>query len=381
MKRLLFVVTVSFLGVILSMGSAQAASAPIKEKAPVSISKPTNTADWQKKWDDTLAAAKKEGELFVYLNAPSEARTVIPEAFKRKYGITLNVISGSGNELVSRLINEYRAGVHQVDALLAGGPTAMVAKAQGALTPIMPLLILPEVTSPKVWIGQKIPLFDKDGIVLAYFSQVIPPVVYNTGLVKEGMITSYRDILKPEWKGKMVMYDPTINGAGSFWATGLTYELGVEKANEYFTSLMKQQDVLVTRDMGQQMEWVVRGKYPLALFAQTPAVSQFLQVGAPIAAATFRELTMVANSNGGVSIPKYQPHPNATMVFVNWFLSKEGQTLAVKSMGAPSTRLDVSSESVNPMFVTKPGQKFLFQSEEVTQDTGKWIDGWKKIFL
>jgi len=379
MKKLLSVMVVIGLG-IFSVVAAPAGSVPAKAKSPAAPSSAANAADWQKKWDDTVAAAKKEGELFIYLNAPSEARTAIPEAFKRKYGITLNVISGSGVELASRLVTEYRSGIHQVDAYMAGGTTALVAKAQGVLAPITPLLILPEVTSPKAWFGQNIPLFDRDGTVFTYLSQVIPPVIYNTGLVKEGQITSYNDLLKPEWKGKMVTYDPTVGGAASFWATGLTMELGQDRANEYLTALAKEQEVIVTREMGQQMEWVARGKYPLALFPQTPAVAQYLKAGAPIAAATFRELTLVANSNGGFAVPKFPPHPHAVTVFLNWFLSKEGQTVAVKSMGAPSTRLDVPPDNVNPMFVAKPGQKYILQSEELTQDTNKWIGGWKKIF-
>ncbi len=379
MKKFLWAMVVIGLG-IFSAAQAPAGSVPAKAKSPAAPSSAASTADWQKKWDDTVAAAKKEGELFIYLNAPSEARTIIPEAFKRKYGITLNVISGSGIELASRLVTEYRSGIHQVDAYMAGGTTALVAKAQGVLAPVTPLLILPEVTSPKAWFGQNIPFFDKDGTVFTYLSQVIPPVIYNTGLVKEGQITSYHDLLKPEWKGKMVMYDPTVGGAASFWFTGLTQELGSDKANEYLTALAKQQEVMVTRDMGQQMEWVTRGKYPLALFPQTPAVSQYLQAGAPVAAAAFRELTLVANSNGGFAVPKFPPHPNAATVFLNWFLSKEGQTLAVKGMGAPSTRIDIPPDNVNPMFVIKPGQKYILQSEELTQDTRKWTEGWKKIF-
>lgn len=338
------------------------------------------TADWQKKWDDTVAAAKKEGELLIYLNAPAEARIALSEAIKKNFGITLNIISGSGADLASRLINEYRSGIHQVDVALPGTGSGLIMKEQGVLSPILPFMILPEITDPKVWFDQKLPMFDKDGMVIAYLSQVIPPIMYNTGMVKAGQITSYLDILKPEWKDKMVMYDLNIRGTANFYAGGLTQELGVEKANEYLSALNKQQNVLVTREMGQQMEWVSRGKYPLALFPQTPAVSQYIKAGAPIAAAFFKEFTGISPSNGGLTIPKYPPHRNAATVFVNWFLSKEGQTVAVKSMAMPSMRLDVPADDVNPMFVARPGQKYFLQSENFNQLTEKWQDGWKKIF-
>ena len=103
----------------------------------ITVSTP-RAVDWQKKWDDTVAAAKKEGELFIYLNAPSDARIAISAAFKKKYVITLNVITGGGTDLASRLVTEYRSGIHQVDAYLAGSSGAMIAKAQGVLIPILP---------------------------------------------------------------------------------------------------------------------------------------------------------------------------------------------------------------------------------------------------
>lgn len=360
--------------------SAATATPRVTKATPQRSPVPSPATDWQKRWNDTVAAAKKEGELLIYLNAPAEARIALSEAIKKNFGITLNIVSASGADLANRLITEYRSGIHQVDVALPGTGSGLIMKEQGFLSPILPIMILPEITDPKVWFDQKLPMFDKDGTVVAYLSQVIPPVIYNTSMVKAGQITSYLDILKPEWKDKMVMYDPNIRGTGNFYAGGITQELGVEKANEYMTALIKQQNVMVTREMGQQMEWVTRGKYPLALFPQTPAVSQYINAGAPIAAAFFKEFTGISPSNGGLAIPKYPPHPNAATVFVNWFLSKEGQTVAVRSMAMPSMRLDVPAEGVNPMFVVKPGQKYFLQSENFNQLIDKWQIGWKKIF-
>jgi ABC-type Fe3+ transport system substrate-binding protein len=40
---------------------------------------------------------------------------------------------------------------------------------------------------------------------------------------------------------------------------------------------------------------------------------------------------------------KSSPHPNATKVFVNWLLSKEGQEVYGKAMGQATRRLDVDT--------------------------------------
>src|ERR1035437_10211282 len=108
MKHITRIATICFLSLVFAINVSVA--------APSATTTTPRADDWQKKWDDTVAAAKKEGELLIYLNAPAEARTAIPDAFKKKYGITLGVISGSGTDLASRLVTEYRSGIHQGDA-------------------------------------------------------------------------------------------------------------------------------------------------------------------------------------------------------------------------------------------------------------------------
>ena len=379
MKTKLPIVTLCSLAMLLAF-SMDSAAAP--KAGPAADTKPSlsTSADWQKKWDETLTAAKKEGELLIYLNGPASARTALQEAFSKKFGITLNIVMGSGSAISSRFDSEYRAGVHQVDVVLAGASSSMTAKKQGFLSPIPPIFLLPEIIDPSVWQGQKLPAFDKEGMIFPFLSQAIPPVIYNKNMVREGQITSYLDLLKPEWKEKMVMFDPTISGASHAWVGRLTQAVGVDKANEFLTALVTQQNVMVTREMGQQMEWVTRGKYALAIFPQTPAVSQYLSAGAPIEAAPFKDMTGVSPSNGVLALPKHPAHPNAVIIFVNWLLSKEGQTLAVKSIGLPSARQDVPPDGVNPMFVVKPGQKLYIQNEAFEIQVRGWSPAWKKIF-
>ncbi len=331
-------------------------------------------------WDNLLDAGKREGEILVYFNAPTEAREVIPVAFNQKFGIKMDLVSGSAAELITRLNSEYRSGINQADILMVGSSSIWASvEPNGFLLPIEPLMVLPEVKDPQKWRQGKLPFFDKDGQVVAYFSQVIPPVIYNSDLVKQGEITSYLDLLKPQWKGKVVMFDPGIAGAAQFGATTLTVIWDLDRAKEFLNTLLKQQEAVVTRDQRQQMEWVAHGKYQVALWAQTPAVIEFLKVSAPLAAANIKEDKAVSASNGGLAIPTKPPHAKATQVFLNWFLSQEGQTLAVKTMGAPSTRVDVPAEGVADMFIVKPGEKIIVQNEEMALIQNKLVDEWRKI--
>ena len=46
---------------------------------------------WQQKWEDTLAAAKKEGKVSVSTFVGPETRNTLAKAFKAKYGIDLEL--------------------------------------------------------------------------------------------------------------------------------------------------------------------------------------------------------------------------------------------------------------------------------------------------
>jgi hypothetical protein len=59
-------------------------------------------------------------------------------------------------------------------------------------------------------------------------------------------------------------------------------------------------------------------------------VSEFKDLGGYVSAAF-----------GSAMLVNKAPHPNATTVFLNWFLTKEGQTVWSKGMGYVSRRLDV----------------------------------------
>ena len=52
------------------------------------------------------------------------------------------------------------------------------------------------------------------------------------------------------------------------------------------------------------------------------------------------------------------PHPNAGKVFLNWLLTKDGQTAFSTGMGYVSRRVDVSTDHVPSYWVPKAGVKY-----------------------
>ncbi len=336
-------------------------------------------AQWEATWEKTVAAAKKEAEISIYLNAPGQVRPALTRAFEEKFGIKSYVVTGTGPELSAKIVSEYSAGLYQVDVSFQGCSTLIkLIGTHGFLAPIEPLLILPEVRDRRAWFGGRLN-YDKAGFAFRFINHSLPPVVYNTDLVKPGAVQSYLDLQKPEFKNKVIMHDPSVLGAG---ANGLSYLAtiwGFAKAKDYLSQQLKDQESAVTRNYQQQVEWVGQGKYAVGLWPNPGQVARYLKAGAPIAVTHVKEGFVASPAFGCLGVPTKPAHPNATAVFVNWFLSREGQALAVKSYQLPSARLDVPPTGVIKEFVIAGEQKVFVESEEFNAEQEKWIPEWRAV--
>src|SRR5262245_36145940 len=97
-------------------------------------------SNWQKEWEKTLAAAKKEGQINVYIYRYEG----LLQDFKRDYpGINVVSVTGRGTELTNRIMAERRAGKFIADVYSGGTNSLINTLYKGkALDPIKPLLLL-----------------------------------------------------------------------------------------------------------------------------------------------------------------------------------------------------------------------------------------------
>lgn len=374
-----FLLVISLIGCNIPV-SAPEATLKIPEQSNIKegIEKATNA--WETRWADTLAKAKKEGVVSIYSLWPPENRATLIKAFKDKYGIELDfTVFSRGAEMLAKVKAEERAGLKVADAFGAGETTLLVIlKPEGTLAPIEPLLILPEVLDKNAWRGGKIPFTDKEGMSLSMMGIVQRTVIYNTGLIKEGEITSYKDLLKPQYKGKIAMNDPTLSGSGNAFMMHLGENLwGEAEASEFLRRLIKEQEMVIVRDNRIHVEWVAQGKYAIGL-APNDIHYSFIEMGAPIRHALVREDNRLTASTGALGIAARLAHPNAATIFVNWLMTKEGQTIFARS-AVPSMRLDVSTEGVNSILIPIPGEKYFINSEDLVLARGKWLEIAQKV--
>jgi hypothetical protein len=72
---------------------------------------------------------------------------------------------------------------------------------------------------------------------------------------------SWKDLLKPQYKGKIAVYDPRRSGPGQ---TPVGY-LATLFGNDYLRELYVGQQVRLTADNRQLAEWVAHGEYPIGI--------------------------------------------------------------------------------------------------------------------
>lgn len=338
---------------------------------------------WQERWKKTLSAAQKEGSVVVYASV-TEAPPLkeVMSLFKEKFGIKLELVSGRGTELASRIIQEQKNGLFIGDILPAGLNTVYGSvKPAGALVPLDSTLILPEVVDPKSWIRGELPWGDKDHYVFIYYAYPSPMISINTSMVKPGEITSYFDLLDPKWKDKVLLGDPTVTGTSFNGFASLIYSKVVDL--DFFRQLISQQNQAL-RDQRLHVDWLARGKYPVALWALSSYSAEYQLAGAPISEIDVKEGSYLSSGGGNLTMLKNAPHPNASIVFINWLLSKDGQLSMQKSIRVHSARVDLPTDMVDAQKVRKPGQKYFVGAnsieEWVLKEQDKYMEYARQVF-
>jgi len=334
-------------------------------------------ATWEQEWANWLSKARREGKLTIYTTAGSDVAQALKKAFSSKYGIEIDTVSGRGGELARKIGAERRAGLFLADVYM-GGPNTMlnVLKPEGMLQKIDPLLLLPEVSQRSVWVGGKMPFLDKDRTVLIVRYSPQTYLTVNTNLVKEGEIKSFKNLLEPKWKGKIVMQDPTV--------AGVTQEIlamvGDKIMDWTYVEQLAKQEPVVLRDDSLLGGWVARGKYPLGFGLKIDVIKELANAGAPLSFPPLDEGTHVSPGAGAFSFPDKSPHPFATRIFVNWLLTREGMTTYSKASITGSARLDIPTDHLPDSEIPKSSVKYVVADESYYLNRPEFDNKVKRIF-
>ncbi|MGH7767913.1 MAG: ABC transporter substrate-binding protein [Candidatus Binatia bacterium] len=312
-----------------------------------------------KEWADIVRAAEKEAQVSI-AGPPGDAfRAAITDGFQKAYPkIKVELLGGSGRDKVARILRERQAGVYEWDLYISGPTSALAAfKPINAFDPFRPLFVLPEVKDDKNWIGGlDAGWADIDKKLYYTFAGSLASdnVHVNWDFVPKGEIKSAQNLLDPKWAGKIVMQDPRIEGKGLNDALVLSLAYG----ENFIKRLLREQKIVFTNDRRQLVEWIVRGRYPVAMGLNEYFLTIFQEKGAgKNVTAVVDPKTGIYWSSGssGIGIFNRAPHPNAAKVYVNWLLSRAAQVDWIKTE-TNSRRVDVPP--FDPASALKPGQTY-----------------------
>ncbi len=312
-------------------------------------------ASWQAEWDQTVRAAEKEGQLTLYIGG--YGAVIDAGVFQKSYPkIKINHITGAGTDLTARISAERRAGKYLADVYNGGGNSLFQILYLGKmLDSIKATLILPDVTNVNKWWEGKHKYTDKEGqYIFVYEGNVSAGAgaAYNTQLLDPREYKTYWDFLNPKLKGKILSTDiRKVRGAGIPWQF-LYYH--PDLGPKYLRRLFGQMDVTLTADLRQAVDWLGSGKFVLGMPIQGGTIFKAKNQGLPVDQFDpyhFKEGVNLSSAFGSLALLNRAPHPNAAKVFINWFLSPEGQSLFQKVISQPgdarnSRRIDVPKDHI-----------------------------------
>ena len=306
---------------------------------------PTPTATpgkeaWEVRWDETVAKGKEEGELVIIGGGAVVASRPIHDLFEQLFDIRITSSGGNSTEFADRVLAERSAGIYTIDLFWSGmGTAAGRLLPNGVLDPLAPHLILPEVLDESLWFQGRHWYADPERKYILSFaapaSQDDTSARYNTRQVAPGeveAITSLWDFLEPEWKGRIVSMAPNEGTVANYPRAYDNPSIGPEYLERFFAPEL---EVTFFTDQRLAADQLLLGKFALCLFCGgvTTHVDAVKEFGAPIGdftglSSSWTDAAVLSSTSSSAlaSMVNRPAHPNAADVFLNWWLSKEGQT-------------------------------------------------------
>jgi len=280
-----------------------------------------------------IQAAKKEGKVVWYTSLAIPSSTAIAHAFRTKYaGVDVEVHRTGSQRVLQRVMQEAGAGIKNADVIHTSDADHFVLfKDKGMLMKYIPkgAEIFPA--------GFK----DKDGF---YFGMraTLSVIAYNPKSVAEkDAPKTWKDLLNPKWKGKMVSAHPGYSGIIMTHVLALVNLYGWE----YFRELAKN-GLHMVQSANDPAGVVASGERPVGANGAEYFYYKTQKQGNPIKIIYPNEgIPLVVSP---VAIAKDAPHPNAAKLFSEYIFAKESQQLLADREGLYTGHPEVTYPADKP---------------------------------
>ncbi|GLV48474.1 ABC transporter substrate-binding protein [Thermus sp. LT1-2-5] len=254
------------------------------------------------------AAALAQGTLTLYTSEVLADVNALVEAFQaQRPGVRVQVFRSGTGEVVAKIRAELEAGNPQADLLWFANEEFLKELAQKGLLRRIP----PTVPGYPVQYAQ--------GGGLYYEVRLLYNVLaVNTQRVKTPP-TSWRDLLKPEYRGLLAMPDPNFSGAALATVGTLAARFGFG-----FLESLERQGMRIEQSNPVLQQKLARGEYGIAITTDF-GVRQEVAKGAPLAVVYPRDGAILVPTP--VALPSWSRNPELAGQFLRFLLSPEAQRL------------------------------------------------------
>jgi len=142
---------------------------------------------------------------------------------------------------------------------------------------------------------------------------------------------------------------------------------------KYITRLLSETDLLLTRDLQQGTDWLANGKILFYIGSGQPIMKAKKQ-GLPVDLMPhpMKEGDIMGGGSCCMAVMNRAPHPNATKLFINWLLSRDGQSAWQKYSEVNSLRMDIPKNDLPADDVPQKGVSyFMLNSAKYNDQAGR----------
>jgi iron(III) transport system substrate-binding protein len=317
--------------------------------------------DWAFPQDAKLIeAAKKEGgKVIVYTSMETFTADAIKAAFEKKTGLQMEYWRGGSTEVLDRSLAEFRVGKPVFDIVAMTGDHMQLLANEGVFV---------KYESPS-FRG-----FAKDAIdpnLGARYRNVLYGVIYNkAGIKASDAPKTLEDVVKPEYRGKLVMPHPVNHTLTTQWLASLDKIMSKARAEKFIRDLAAVKPIFV-ESIVPAADRVGTGETPIGITFPR-FVSTYNKQGANLD--YVRDYHMLGDGQY-ISLGSKAAHPNAGKAFIDFFLDEESMTIQAK------TGEFVNRKGIYPPLADADKIKFVQMYQFTKEDYEVKKKEYQKIFL
>ena len=306
-----------------------------------------------------IEAAKKEGKLVFWSSGGVKELEAVLAKFREKYPFLKTEVWRSGSAARhEKILAEARAGIYNFDVAATDLEFIRELRKAGVMKKY-------DWPNTKEWAPRH---KDPEGY---WVSRNILPVVigYNTNLVSAAEAPkTWEDVLDPKWKGAI-----SVDKDAGDWVLMLWDAWGKEKVVNYLKRL-SQNNLVLGPGSTARTEMLAAGAFKIDVRLNLNRILEYQDKGAPL---DWVRTNPIIAKGTPIFIAERAPHPNAAMLYADWYTSLEGG----QAYNAASVRLTPHPGIKSRLSEALKGLNMSFTSADIAVHGNEANKIFEDIFL